>query len=160
MEMLGADEHYLEDYEVRDVLADQEQFEREEYELSFEDAKKMENFKLVWITPYEDAVRTIGKFEEEGIETEKLRELDCICMIEFGNLDVEFMFYDIIKGKLDIGFMCCAKFEEDGWLSQEFTDMEFDFEELKDKDKFEKHMYDSLMKFAKHNGLMWSQLNN
>lgn len=133
----------------------------EEYTVPFDVASKMDIFKCTWCIPYDDCKKDLDLY----LNT---KDLDYIgwdyptCTIEFGCLDIEFMYYgDDGYGKPDCGFFLCYKTNnsEDNWEELGFTDLIFTADLMDSKEKFEKAMYDSMIRTAKNNNLLWSKIN-
>lgn len=129
------------------------------YDLIFEEAKKKKEFSINWITPYEDMLELLNKLHRDLVADRKIYNLDCICIIQLGCIDIEFTYYDVINNKIILDFFCCAEYENIGWLSHGFADMEFEYEKFLNKNLFEESMYKSLIAYAKKHNLNWSQLN-
>lgn len=141
----------------------------ENYNIKIEEAKQIEGFKITWNIPYDEAIKILKNSNRH----EELLELDCICCIEFKNIDIEFMCYGLcdvthypvcqeeFKGISDIGFFVCCNTKSVGWESHGFTDLEvnFNFDILNDKKLLEETMFNSMMEYAKKNELYWSELN-
>lgn len=131
-----------------------------EYGVPYKVAKKLDCFKVNWNTPYEKAKELIKEFIINGTTSKEFYKMDAICVMEFGNIDIEFMSYGINdEDKFDTGFYCCANWEDDGWESHGFSDLIFNLEILEDRNKFEEVMYNSMIEYAKNNKLFWSKEN-
>lgn len=79
------------------------------YDLIFEEAKKKKEFSINWITPYEDMLELLNKLHRDLVADRKIYNLDCICIIQLGCIDIEFTYYDVINNKIILDFFCCAE---------------------------------------------------
>lgn len=134
----------------------------DEYDIPYEIAKELDEFKITWEKNFDNFKMSIEKYYKD--KNKGCVPLDVICVMEFGCLDIELTTYDIYDGILDVGFMVCAKIDIDdainyGWESIDFADLDFNLNLIKDKENVERNMYIALMDFARKKDLWWSKLN-
>ena len=129
-----------------------------EYNLKFEEAKKMEGFKINYSMELEDMKRLFKECKEHG-DSDLLSTNNCLVVMELLNASIELIYYDIEDDGLDHGFFCCTKSKKYGWGSGGFSNLQINEDIFDDKNKFEELMFNSMIEYIKENYLYWSKAN-
>ena len=129
-----------------------------EYNLKFEEAKKMEGFKIDYSMELNNIKRLFKECKDYGA-SDLLSIDNCLVCMELLNASIELTYYDVEQNGLDYGFFCCTKSKEYGWESQGFANLEIYEGIFDNKDKFEELMLNSMIEYISKNNLYWSKEN-
>lgn len=143
-----------------------------EYDIPFEIAKQLPEYKFTLNKPLEDIQKKTKLFiKEKNFDIIK-DLLDVLFVLEFGSIDIELQYYDVTESdEIDAGFFTCVQKElhtypnsydnstDDGWCSHKFSDLNFDTSMLDDLENLEKLMYTHMINVARNDKLYWSKRN-
>ena len=120
-----------------------------EYVLKFEEAKKINGFKVKYSMEFEDIKKAFNEHKE-------FDDMECLVYLELLNAHISLHYFDIS----DYSFVHYIKVSDDNLKTSGYSDLEICKGIFDNKDKFEELMFDLMMKHIKEENLYWSKVNN